>query len=187
MKLIVGLGNHEKEYEGSRHNIGFWVLDAVAGKEKVDFSFEKKLNAEIAKVKINSKPAVLLKPWTFVNKSGEAVKKAKQFYKLKNEDIIVVQDDLDIEFGSLKNSFGRDSGGHRGVESIIKHLKSNKFWRLRIGLANKKLAAARNQRTPAAKKEAVADFVLSKFSGGEKEKLKELLVKIIPRLEALLN
>lgn len=203
MKLIIGLGNPGEEYEGTRHNVGFWVVDTIARQEGKEFEFNKKLNVEVAKIsrlkisRLNldisrfnlgkSKaekggPFILAKPQTFVNKSGEAVKKLKLFYKAKSEDIVVVHDDLDIEFGNFKLSFAKDSGGHRGVQSIIDALKTNKFWRLRIGTANRKLTTARHQRTLKQKKESVGQFVLSKFTPVEQIELKKVIKKAVVRL-----
>jgi len=185
MKLIIGLGNPGKEYENTRHNVGFIVVDEIAKKEGGKFSFEKKFNAEIAKSRFNNKPIILAKPFTFVNKSGEAVKKLKLLYKIKVEDIIIVHDDLDIEFGNFKLSFAKNSGGHRGVQSVIDYLKTNKFWRLRIGTANRKLAVARRQKTLKAKSEAVGDFVLSKFTPTEQVELKKTIKKALERLASI--
>lgn len=182
MKLIIGLGNPGKEYENTRHNVGFEVVDTIAYKEDAKFSFEKKFNAEVAKTRLNDKPVILAKPWTFVNKSGEAVRKLKLFYKTKPENIIVVHDDLDIEFGNFKLSFGKDSGGHRGVQSVIDALKTNKFWRLRIGTANRKLTSARHQRTLKAKKESVGNFVLTRFTPTEQTELKKVIKLGLTRL-----
>ena len=190
MKLIIGLGNPGEEYENTRHNVGFEMVDVIAKQSEVKFSFEKKFNAEVTNArfvdkpfgKAQGKPVVLAKPFTFVNKSGEAVRKLKLFYKTKSADIVVVHDDLDIEFGSFKLSFAKDSGGHRGVQSIIDNLKTNKFWRLRIGTANRKLSSARNQKTLKAKKESVGHFVLSKFTPAEQTELKKLTKKALERL-----
>ncbi len=185
MKLIIGLGNPGEEYQGARHNVGFMAIDAIAKQSGADFEMDKKLKAEVAKTKLGGKAAVLAKPQTFVNKSGEAAKKLKTFAKAKNGDIVIVHDDLDIEFGNFKLSFAKDSAGHRGVQSIIDTLKSNKFWRLRIGTANRKLAAARRQKTPQQKKEAVAAFVLSKFTPAEQTELKEIIKKALERVEGI--
>ena len=133
-------------------------------------------------MRFDGKPAVLVKPQTFVNKSGEAVRKLKLFYKVKPDDIVVIHDDLDIEFGNFKMSFGKDSGGHRGVQSIIDALKTNKFWRLRMGTANRKLTTARHQRTLKQKKESVGNFVLSKFAPSEQTEFKRLTKKSLERL-----
>ena len=182
MHLIIGLGNPGEEYENTRHNVGFEVVDAIARKEDAKFSFEKKFNAEVAKTRLYNKPAILAKPQTFVNKSGEAVRKLKLFYKTKPGNIVVIHDDLDIEFGNFKMSFGKDSAGHRGVQSIIDMLKTNKFWRLRIGTANRKLASARHQRTLKQKKESVGNFVLSKFTPAEQSEIKKVIKKAIEKL-----
>jgi PTH1 family peptidyl-tRNA hydrolase len=184
MKLIIGLGNPGEEYENSRHCVGFVVVDEIARAAGSKFSFEKKFNAEVTKSRFNNRPAILAKPFTFVNKSGEAVRKLKLFYKIKPADIIVIHDDLDIEFGSFKLSFAKHSGGHRGVQSVIDGLKTDKFWRLRIGTANRKLTTARHQRTLKAKKESVGDFVLSRFTPNEQSELKKIIKRALERLAA---
>jgi PTH1 family peptidyl-tRNA hydrolase len=182
MKLIIGLGNPGEEFENTRHCVGFVAVDEIAKKEGSKLPFEKKFNAEVAKSRFNDKPVILVKPHTFVNKSGEAVRKLKAFYKIKTGDIVVIHDDLDIEFGSFKISFAKHSGGHRGVQSVIDHLKTDKFWRLRIGTANRKLKTARRQNTLKAKKEAVGDFVLSHFTPAEQAELKKVIKKALERL-----
>lgn len=193
MKLIIGLGNPGEEYKDARHNVGFVVVDEIAKKGGSKFSFEKKFNAEVAKSRFNGsprgealrgKPVILVKPFTFVNKSGEAARKLKLFYKIGPADIIVIHDDLDIEFGNFKLSFAKRSGGHRGVQSVIDGLKTDKFWRLRIGTANRKLTSARHQKTTRAKKEKVVDFVLSKFTPAEQAELKKTIKKALERLSA---
>jgi|SRR3989344_7571227 len=183
MKLIIGLGNPGQEYDNTRHNVGFFILDKIAKSEDCEFSFEKIFNAEIAKCKVADKPSILAKPHTFVNKSGDAVKKLKLKFKIKPKDIIVIHDDLDIEFGNFKLSFARNSGGHRGIESIIKALKTNEFWRVRIGLANTKLKSARKSKPKKGAVNSVGEFVLSKFTPAEQEKLKLVIKKSLERLE----
>lgn len=186
MKLIIGLGNPGEEYENIRHNIGFIVADKIAKGSDSKFSFEKKFNAEVAKSRFADKPVILAKPWTFVNKSGEAARKLRLFYKTKPEDIIVVHDDLDIEFGEFKLSFAKDSGGHRGVQNIIDNLKTNKFWRLRIGTANRRLTTARHNPLKA-KREAVGHFVLSKFTPAEQAEVKKTIKKALERLSTAIG
>lgn len=187
MKLIIGLGNPGEEYENSRHCVGFVVVDAIAKMAGSKFSFEKKFNAEVAKSRFNGRPAILAKPFTFVNKSGEAARKLKLFYKIKPNDVVVIHDDLDIEFGSFKLSFAKHSGGHRGVQSVIDGLKTDKFWRLRIGTANRKLTTARHQRTLKAKKESVGNFVLSRFTPSEQSELKKVIKKALDKLAEVVN
>ena len=212
MKLIIGLGNPGEEYENTRHCVGFVAVDEIAKKEGAKFSFEKKFNAEVVKSRFNGsprgealrgKPVILAKPFTFVNKSGEAVRKLKLFYKIKPADIVVIHDDLDIEFGNFKLSFAKHSGGHRGVQSVIDGLKTDKFWRLRIGTANKRLAQIRkmvkvptrkasrgssiSRREIGTKKEAVGDFVLSRFTPAEQSELKKIIKKALNKLAEITN
>ena len=175
MKLIIGLGNPGEEYTGTRHNVGWMVLDKLAQEAGAELAFDKKMNAAVAKGKLNGKPMLLAKPDTFVNESGEAAKKLKLLAKAKPTDIIIVHDDLDIEFGNWKLSFGKNAGGHHGVESVIKALKTKDLWRLKIGIANKKLAAARRD-------DKVADFVLAKFSPAEQERLKLVFKQVLARI-----
>ncbi len=187
MRIIIGIGNIGEEYQGTRHNVGFEIVDTIAKLSAAEFSLDKKLNGYYTKAKFNNKPIILIKPATFVNKSGETVKKAKLIYKAKPEDIIVIQDDLDIEFGEFKLSLGKDSGGHRGIQSVIDHLKTNKFWRLRIGTANRKLSSARHEKTLKAKKESVGKFVLSKFTPAEQAEFKKVIKKSLERLEQIVR
>ncbi len=181
-KLIIGLGNPDEEYQNTRHNVGFMMVDYIAKKNDCgDFEFNKKLNSLVAKYKVGKNQVFLAKPQTYVNKTGEAASKLKSFYKIKSEDIVLVHDDLDIEFGNFKLSFGKNSGGHKGVESVMKSLKTKNFWRLRIGTAVRALAKAREQSDK--KRDAfVMGFVLSKFSKKEDEELKKLLKESYERL-----
>ena len=187
MKLITGIGNPDPQYLQTRHNVGFMFLDYLTRKiDANDFTEDKKLNALVSKSKIEKTPVVLAKPLCYVNKSGEVIAKLAKFYKVKPKDVIVVQDDLDIEFGSFKNSFEKNSGGHKGIESIIKALKTNKFYRLRIGTSVRALEKARTQSDK--KRDAfVVDFVLAKFSPKEQEVIKKMFPKIDARLLQLLK
>lgn len=173
--LIVGLGNPEKEYFETRHNSGFLFLDFLAKElEASDFQLEKKLLSEVAAGKLNDQKVILAKPQTFVNKSGEAVKKIKTYYQIPLENILVVHDDLDVPFGLTKLSPGSGAGGHKGVKSIIGQLKTENIRRLKIGLANSKLKNARRQKSDEKRKAMVTDFVLSKFTPSEKTELKKI-------------
>ncbi len=187
MKLIIGLGNPDLEYAETRHNVGFMFLDHIVRKTDAnDFALEKKLDALVSKTKIDGTPTVLAKPLSYVNKSGEAAAKLAKFFKAKPQDIIVVQDDLDIEFGACKMSFDKNSGGHKGIESIIKALKTKKFYRLRVGVAVRALDKARQQ-SEAKRDEFVKDFVLSKFSAKDRETLKDVFKELWLRLEQILK
>lgn len=183
MYLIVGLGNPDKEYRETRHNTGFLFLDFLAKEIKAsDFQIEKKLLAETAEGKLNSQKVLLAKPQTFVNKSGEAVKKIKTYYKIPLENILVVHDDLDVPFGLSKLSPGSGAGGHKGVKSIIGQLKTENIHRLKIGLASSKLKIARSQKSDEKRKAMVADFVLSKFTPTEKTELKKIFKEALGKV-----
>jgi PTH1 family peptidyl-tRNA hydrolase len=135
-RLIVGLGNPGSEYERTRHNVGFRALDGLAAVRGARFVEVPKYQAELAEIEDASGKSVLVKPTTFMNKSGEAVGALAQFYKLSPGDIWVVQDDIDLEIGRLRLKLGGGgSGGHNGVKSIEEALGSADFPRLKIGVA----------------------------------------------------
>ncbi|MFH1769801.1 MAG: aminoacyl-tRNA hydrolase [Parcubacteria group bacterium] len=185
MLLIVGLGNPGDKYIGTRHNIGFAVVDGFANEVGLSFEYYKKLDAYIARGDWNEHELIILKPKTFMNNSGLAIKKFLDFYKNTPDKMIVVHDDLDLPFGTVKMSHSSSSAGHNGVESIVDHLKTQEFSRLRIGVANGVLDRARKQEPVAVKKKAVGDFVLSKFGFFEKVKLKKVLERAIEALKNL--
>ena len=175
IKLIIGIGNPDPEYQNTRHNIGFTVIEYIAKKNDFEnFEFNKNLNSLITKGKVEGSNMILAKPQTYVNKTGEAATKLKNFYKVKPENILIIQDDLDIPFGYTKMSFDKNSGGHKGIESIMRALKTKKFYRLRIGLAKPALQKAR-QESDKKRDEFVMKFVLSKFSPSEHDELKKIL------------
>ena len=176
-KLIVGLGNPGQEYQNSRHNIGFIAIEHMASYlGEGNFKYEKRLDSEVTQGKIGKSKAIFIKPQTFMNESGKAVKRASTVYKIKPKDILVIQDDLDIAFGNSKLSFARGSAGHRGIESIIKSLKTEKFWRLRLGTASGELNEIRNGNLGRAKKiKLITDFVISDFTPSEQKKLDKII------------
>jgi PTH1 family peptidyl-tRNA hydrolase len=174
IKLIIGIGNPDEEYQNTRHNVGFMLVDYITKKnDSDDFEFNKKLNSLTSKGKLDGSTMIFAKPQTYVNKTGEAAAKLKNFYKVKPEQILVIQDDLDIPFGNTKISFEKNSGGHRGIESIMKSLKTKKFYRLRIGLAKPALQKARQQ-SDKKRDEFVVKMVLSKFTPSEQEDIKKI-------------
>lgn len=174
MKIIVGLGNPGKEYENTRHNIGFIFIEALVKKlEAPAFEFDKKINAEISKI---GKSLVLAKPQTFMNKSGIAVAALTKFYKVKSKDIWVIHDDIDILWSEFKISFGRSSAGHKGVESIIRALKTKDFWRVRVGIQ-----PTLKKHTPAEK------IILKKFTPAEFKVLNQTIKKVLSQLEKTLQ
>ena len=155
MKLFVGLGNPGKEYEMTRHNAGFTVLDDLASKWHLSFDQEK-FNATFAKTKINDETIILLKPLTYMNNSGEAVQRFMQFYKLNREDIIVVHDDLDLPVGKLRIREKGSSGGQKGMGSIIELCGGSDIKRIRVGIGKSAIIP-------------VVDYVLGKIPDEDKE------------------
>lgn len=134
MKLLVGLGNIGKEYENTRHNTGFLVMDAIA-KELNETFKTSKFNAKIIKTTYKDEQIILMKPSTYMNNSGEAVSAAVNFYQLDpTKDVIIFYDDLDLPYGALRLREKGSSGGHNGIKSIIQHLKTQEFKRVRIGI-----------------------------------------------------
>lgn len=125
MKLIVGLGNPGEKYENTRHNIGFRVVDAITEKLGDDAGREIKF----------------LKPQTFMNNSGEAVRREKDYYKINDDNIIIIHDDVDLEEGIVRIVLGGSSAGHKGVQSIIDHLGTDNFWRVRVGVGRSDVIA----------------------------------------------
>lgn len=161
--LIVGLGNPGKEYDGTRHNIGFVTLDAFAEANNFDSWINKKdLKCEMASGRLGDTQVILIKPTTFMNLSGEAAQAVAHFYKIPVERIIAVYDEIDIEFGQIRLRKGGSSAGHNGVKSLIQHLGED-FGRVRIGIGPK---------TP--EQMDSADFVLAKFSSEQQAQLKNL-------------
>jgi peptidyl-tRNA hydrolase, PTH1 family len=159
MKLIVGLGNPGKEYENTRHNAGFIALDILCAKLSGSFSVSKKFNALIAETKIGREKVFLLKPQTYMNESGMSVRAVLDFYKIGRENVIIFHDDKDIAIGVYKIQSGRSSAGHNGVKSIIEHLGTQEFIRVRLGIKPEHPIAD------------TVDFVLSKLSSAEKKLL----------------
>ena len=164
MKLIVGLGNPGNEYENTRHNMGFILLDYFAKTHNIKIDKEK-FNGLYAQTTINNEKVILLKPLSFMNLSGEVVEKFVNFYKIKIEDILIINDDLDLDFGRIKLKTAGSSGGHNGLKNIILHLKTENFKRLKIGISNNKLIDTK-------------DYVLGKFKKEELICIEELKVKI---------
>jgi len=178
MKIIIGLGNPSEKYTMTRHNAGFMAIDALAEKLGLTWENSKKFQAEIAK----QGETLLVKPQNFMNNSGKNATAILAYYKLlpkklgflktANADLskilTVIHDDLDIELGKFKISVDSRSAGHRGVESIINHLKTKNFKRLRIGV-----------KTPALEKIPADKFVLQKFNGEELKTIKDIIPAVL--------
>ncbi|EKE19725.1 MAG: Peptidyl-tRNA hydrolase, partial [uncultured bacterium] len=135
MKLIIGLGNPGKQYENTRHNAGFIVLDEITGSFSFpEFESNKKFNAQISEGTIGNEKIILAKPETFMNLSGKSVQAIMQFFKIPIENLIVIHDDLDIELGAFKISTDSSAAGHNGVTSIFETLGTQKITRIRVGI-----------------------------------------------------
>ena len=130
MKLIVGLGNPEKQYDNTRHNVGFMLVDYIFGNS--NFILNKKMNAMEYITNINGERVVVIKPITYMNLSGDAVSKYINFYKIEINDVVVIQDDLDMSLGRNKLIFNHGDGGHNGIKDIILKTGSKNFLRLKI-------------------------------------------------------
>lgn len=170
MKLIVGLGNPGEKYKGTRHNIGFLVIE----KFQIDifpnfpWKFERKFNAEVSM----AGEMILVKPQTFMNNSGGSVSSLASFYKIPKNNIYVIHDDLDIKLGEVKLQFAVGPKLHYGVTSIEEKLGTKDFWRLRIGVDNREL----NNRVEG------EDYVLQNFSDDEEKIVSEVIIKAVKDL-----
>lgn len=137
MKLVVGLGNPGKEYENTKHNVGFEVLDAYAKQNKLVFD-KNKFGGIYLITNINNEKVIFLKPQKYMNLSGEVVRDISKFYKINSEDILIIQDDLDLSVGQIKLKQNSSSGGHNGIKNIEKNLETKNYKRLKIGISNDK-------------------------------------------------
>jgi PTH1 family peptidyl-tRNA hydrolase len=136
IRLIVGLGNPGREYETTRHNVGFWWVDELARTERLSFKSESKFHGLVARGHLRAYEIFLLKPQTFMNLSGRAVGAMAQFYKILPTEILVVHDELDLQPGIARLKMGGGHGGHNGLKDIIAQLGTKDFWRLRLGIGH---------------------------------------------------
>lgn len=162
MKLVVGLGNPGKEFEFTRHNLGFMFLDYLQEIYHFDIS-SKKFEAMIGQIYINNEKIIFAKPQTYMNLSGNSVQKLLNFYKLEPKDLIVIFDDLDIPFGEVRYKQNGSGGTHNGMRNIVQMIGSKDFSRIKIGIGGIK---HQNQ--------DLKDFVLEKFNSSQREELKEI-------------
>lgn len=166
--LLVGLGNPGSEYELTRHNAGFMSVDAFveANKEMEPWISKKSLKADISSGRIGETRVIAIKPTTFMNLSGEAVQAVAQFYKIPLDTILVIHDELDVDFGNIRLRKGGGSAGHNGIKSITQHLGED-YGRIRIGIGPKKPARMPSE-----------SFVLQDFSDDEQEQLSNMTREI---------
>jgi len=173
MKLIAGLGNPGGEYESSRHNIGFMVLDKLAkelGEGFIKWQKDTKHNAETIKIS----ECILIKPQTYMNKSGDSIKSMVLYYKLNTDDVWVVHDDIDLPLGKIRIRNQGASGGHNGVDSIINSLGTDKFVRFRLGVGRGKELVDR-ETDKKYRHKFIINYVLSKFRQNEAGEYKKLI------------
>jgi len=170
LKLIVGLGNPGKNYCGSRHNVGFRVISALADKYNIRRTFLKN-DALLTKGKIENKKVILAQPTTYMNHSGKAVIRLLNYYKIDREDMIVIYDDMDLDVGIIRIRKKGSSAGHNGLKSVINFLETNKFPRIRIGIGQ-----------PGENINAV-DYVLGKFTPDEKKIINEAIKKAVESIK----
>lgn len=175
MFLIVGLGNPTLQYEGTRHNVGFDVIDLLADKYNITVE-TRKGRAYIGKGMMEGKKVILAKPQTYMNLSGESVRSLVDYYKIDEEsELLIVYDDVSLGVGQLRIRKKGSAGGHNGIKNIISHLDTNVFMRIKIGVGEKP------------KKYDLADYVLSRFSKVEREQMEEGYEKAVRAAVMILN
>lgn len=157
VKLIVGLGNPGKDYKNTRHNVGFFVIDNYLNTN----DWKEKFNALYHETRINGEKVLFIKPLTFMNLSGDAVVKFVDYYNVNIDSILVIHDDLDLQFSTYKLKKNSSAGGHNGIKSIINRLNSQEFARLKIGVSHDRTIDTK-------------DYVLGNFSKAEIDKLNEM-------------
>ena len=172
MKAIIGLGNPGKEYEQTRHNVGFLVVDALARQHGGTFVSKRSLESDVAELNLGGERVLLVKPQTFMNASGRALAAVFKKFSVKLEDTVIVYDDADLPFGDVRTKASGSSAGHRGMESILSTLpKGSKVSRVRVGIGR-----------PAHPDIPLDEFVLGRWTSEEKKALPEILQSAIEKL-----
>ena len=175
INLIAGLGNPGAQYEQTRHNAGFWFVDEIARHYGGHFRLENKFNAEVCKLTVEGKTIWLMKPQTFMNRSGQPVRALANFYKIPFDQILIAHDELDLDPGTAKLKTGGGHGGHNGLRDLINQLGNKGFHRLRLGIGH---PGHRDQ---------VSDFVLHRASKNEQidiERTVDDAIRVLPELMA---
>lgn len=170
MKLIVGLGNPGSNYEQTRHNVGFMTVDAYASSVGANFKLEPKLKGMIANVNVFGKKAILLKPMTYMNLSGESVQLVMNYYKIDKEDLLVISDDLDSHTGRVRLRANGSAGGHNGLKSVEKCISTSEYKRLKIGIDRSSVIP-------------VIDWVLQRFTKDEMSLINEAIDKSVKAID----
>ena len=174
IKLFVGLGNPGPEYEATRHNVGFWWVDALARELKLTLAAQKGFHGLVARTALHGQTVWLLEPQTFMNLSGRSVAALSRFYKIAPQEILVVHDELDIAPGQAKLKFGGSHAGHNGLRDIHAQLGTDDYWRLRLGIGHPGV------------KEEVTNWVLKKPAPEQRTAMEECVTRTLKAVPALL-
>ncbi len=174
LKLIVGLGNPGPEHLLTRHNAGFWFVDALAAKAGARFRSHTRFQGEICRMQLAGEEVTLLKPMTYMNRSGLAVRALVDYLKVSGSEVLVAHDELDLPVGDVRFKFGGGAGGHNGLRDTITHLGAD-FWRLRLGIGH-----------PGDKGEVI-DYVLRRAPKGEEERLLESVGEALEALQTFVE
>lgn len=175
LKLIVGLGNPGSEYEATRHNVGFWWVDAAARELKTALQADRAYHGLVARTSVQGQPLWLLQPQTYMNVSGKSVAALARFFKIQPDEILVVHDELDLPPGEAKLKLGGGHAGHNGLRDIHAQLGSDRYWRLRLGIGH-----------PGVKSE-VANWVLRKPAPDQREAIESCIVRTLRALPMLIE
>lgn len=174
IKLFVGLGNPGAAYEATRHNAGFWWIDALAAEQKLRLTFDKNYYGQVARMAVDGQNVWLLTPQTFMNLSGKSVAALAKFFKIKPEEILVAHDELDVAPGQVKLKFGGSHAGHNGLRDIHAQLGTGDYWRLRLGVGH-----------PGSKDEVV-EWVLKKPPQEHRAAIEACIARSLKAVPALL-
>lgn len=174
MYIIAGLGNPESKYDKTRHNIGFRLIDELAARNGITFS-DRKHNGLVGKGIISGEKVILLKPLTYMNLSGECVGSAADYYKAEPENVIILFDDISLDVGRIRIRKKGSAGGHNGIKSIIAHLGSDNFPRLKFGVGDKP------------KEMDLADYVLGRFSSQDEAVVSEGIKRACEAVECMIG
>ncbi len=174
MKLIIGLGNPGTEYFDTRHNIGFKAIDALGDHYHININ-KRKFRAEYGEGKVGDKKVILVKPQTYMNLSGESVKAFATWYKIKQKDILIIYDDVSLPPGKLRIRIKGSAGGHNGIKSIIQHLGSEEFERIKVGIGEKPQGWN------------LADYVLSRFTSADMKSIEETMEELVGAVDLMLE
>lgn len=176
MKIVLGVGNPGVRYENTRHNVGFAVLDELAGRTG-QASYRRRFDAFVVDVALAGERVLLVKPQTYVNESGRALRQAVDWYDAERQDVLVVVDDFNLPIGRLRMRRSGSSGGHRGLESVAQHLGSTAYGRLRVGIGSDRRRDSPDSR----------EFVLTPFEIAEREPVREMVVRAADVVELWLR